>query len=47
MRALMLGLPGPRYQRFRETADRALGGSASSEDALFALFFLVDAALRT
>ena len=47
MRALMLGLPGPRYLRFREAAERAQGGSASSEDALFALFFVVDAALRT
>ncbi len=46
MRALVLGLPGDRYMRFREAATRAGGGAASSEDALFALFFLVDAALR-
>ena len=46
MRALMLGLPGDRYQRFREAAERAQGGSASSEDALFALFFVTDAVLR-
>ncbi len=45
LRALMMGLPGARYMRFREAADRAQGGSASSEDALFALFFIVDAAL--
>ena len=46
MRALLLGLPGERYQRFRETTERAQGGTASSADALFALFFVVDAALR-
>ncbi|MEO6954033.1 MAG: ADP-ribosylation factor-like protein [Polyangia bacterium] len=46
MRALMLGLPGDRYQRFREAGERAQGGSASSEDALFALFFVIDAVLR-
>ena len=46
LRALMMGLPGHRYMRFRESADRAQGGTASSEDALFALFFIVDAALR-
>ena len=46
MNALMLGIPGERFVRFRETAKRAESGAASSADALFALFFLVDAALR-
>jgi signal recognition particle receptor subunit beta len=46
LHALMLGIPGERYLRFRETAARASSGGASSADALFALFFLVDAALR-
>lgn len=46
LHALMLGLPGDRYLRFREAARRADGGAVSSDDALFALFFLVDAALR-
>jgi mutual gliding-motility protein MglA len=45
--ALMLGLTGDRYLRFRETAARAASGGASSADALFAIFFLVDVALRT
>jgi len=45
--ALMLGLPGERYLRFRETAARAASGGASSADALFSIFFLVDVALRT
>ncbi|HEX6836611.1 MAG TPA: hypothetical protein VF334_08565, partial [Polyangia bacterium] len=45
--ALMLGLAGERYLRFRETAARAASGGASSADALFAIFFLVDVALRT
>jgi signal recognition particle receptor subunit beta len=45
--ALMLGVAGERYLRFRETAARAAGGGASSADALFAIFFLVDVALRT
>jgi signal recognition particle receptor subunit beta len=45
--ALILGLPGERYLRFRDTAARAASGGASSADALFALFFLVDVALRT
>jgi signal recognition particle receptor subunit beta len=44
--ALMLGVAGDRYLRFRETAARAAGGGASSADALFAIFFLVDVALR-
>ena len=43
---LMLGIQGERYLRFRETAARAAGGGASSADALFVIFFLVDAALR-
>jgi hypothetical protein len=46
LHALMLGIPGERYLRFRETAARAASGSASSADALFALFFLVDVVLR-
>jgi signal recognition particle receptor subunit beta len=45
-RALMLGVAGNRYSRFREAAGRAQGGSASSADALYALFFLIDAALH-
>jgi mutual gliding-motility protein MglA len=47
LHALILGLPGERYLRFRDTAARAASGGASSADALFALFFLVDVALRT
>jgi signal recognition particle receptor subunit beta len=46
LHALLIGLPGDRYLRFRETAARAASGGASSADALFALFFLVDVALR-
>ena len=46
LHALMLGLAGQRYQRFVEAARRAEQGTASSTDALFALFFLVDAALE-
>jgi hypothetical protein len=42
----MLAIPGERYLRFRETAARAGSGAASSADALFALFGLVDVALR-
>jgi signal recognition particle receptor subunit beta len=44
--ALMLGLSGERYLRFRAVSARASSGAASSTDALFALFFLVDTALR-
>ena len=44
--ALMLGLAGDRYLRFKAVADRASSGSATSSDAAFALFFLVDIALR-
>ena len=47
LHALMLGLPGDRYLRFRDTIARAASGGASSADALFAIFFLVDTALRT
>jgi signal recognition particle receptor subunit beta len=47
LHALMLGVPGDRYLRFRETASRAASGGASSADALFAIFFLVDVALRS
>ncbi len=46
LHALMLGIPGERYLRFREVFRRAEAGAASSADALFALFFLVDATLR-
>jgi signal recognition particle receptor subunit beta len=46
LHALVLGLAGERYLRFRDTAGRAASGGASSADALFAIFFLVDAALR-
>ena len=46
LRALLLGLSGARYVRFRETANRASAGAASSEDALFALFFVIDASMR-
>jgi signal recognition particle receptor subunit beta len=46
LHALMLGLPGSRYLRFTELTARAAAGGASSADALFALFFVVDAALR-
>ncbi|MGZ3427414.1 MAG: ADP-ribosylation factor-like protein, partial [Polyangia bacterium] len=37
--ALMLGVPGDHYLRFRETGARAASGGASSADALFAIFF--------
>ncbi len=47
LHALMLGLPGERYLRFRDTVARAASGGASSADALFTIFFLVDTALRT
>ncbi|MDB4969268.1 MAG: gliding motility protein [Myxococcales bacterium] len=45
--ALMVGVSGDRYLRFRETAARSASGGASSADALFAIFFLVDVALRS
>lgn len=44
--ALMLGIPGERFLRFRQTVARASSGGASSADALFALFFVLDVALR-
>lgn len=47
LHALMLGIDGDRYLRFRTITARAASGAASSADATFALFFLVDAALRT
>jgi mutual gliding-motility protein MglA len=47
LHALMLGVPGDRFMRFRETAARAASGGASSADALFAIFFLVDVTMRT
>ena len=46
LHALNLGISGMRYLRFRNSIERARTGSASSADALFALFFLTDAALR-
>jgi signal recognition particle receptor subunit beta len=46
LHALMLGMPGERWLRFREVTRRADSGAASSADALFALFFLVDSVLR-
>jgi mutual gliding-motility protein MglA len=46
--ALLTGLPASRFLRFREASDRvANGGAVSSADAMFALFFLCDFALRT
>ena len=47
LHALMLGIDGDRYLRFRTISARAASGAASSADATFALFFLVDAALKT
>jgi signal recognition particle receptor subunit beta len=45
--ALLTGLPAARYLRFREAAQRAASsGAVSSSDAIFALFFLTDFALR-
>jgi signal recognition particle receptor subunit beta len=46
LHSLMLGVPSDRYLRFRQTTARAASGGASSADALFTLFFLVDVALR-
>lgn len=46
LHALLLGLPGERYLRFREVVRRSEAGADSSADALYALFFLVDAVLR-
>jgi hypothetical protein len=46
LHALMLGVPADRYLRFRQTAARAASGGAASADALYALFFIVDVALR-
>ncbi|HUH01107.1 MAG TPA: hypothetical protein VML75_03870 [Kofleriaceae bacterium] len=44
--ALVVGMPAARLLRFRETQARCATGGLSSEDALFALLFLVDVALR-
>jgi signal recognition particle receptor subunit beta len=45
--ALLTGLPASRYLRFREIAGRVeQEGAVASTDALFALFFLTDCALR-
>ncbi len=46
LEALRLGVDAARYSRFREITERADQGTASSADAAFALFFLVDVALR-
>ena len=46
LHALLLGLDGQRYLRFCEVARRAELGAASSQDALYALFFLVDGYLE-
>lgn len=46
LEALRLGVDAARYSRFREICERAEMGTASSADAAFALFFLVDVALR-
>lgn len=45
LHALARGLSGRRYLRFRALAEEAEQGRASQEDALYAAFFLVDAAL--
>lgn len=45
-RVLVLGLPVDRYLRFRQAVQDAEAGKSTQEDALFALFFLLDAALR-
>jgi signal recognition particle receptor subunit beta len=46
--ALLTALPAARYLRFREAEERVRsGGAVTSSDALFALFFLTDFALRT
>jgi hypothetical protein len=45
-RGLVLGLPVERYVRFRQAVQDAEAGKCSLEDGLFALFFLLDAALR-
>ncbi len=44
--ALTLGMPVDRYLRFRESVRNAEAGTATLEDGLFALFFLMDAVLR-
>jgi signal recognition particle receptor subunit beta len=45
LHALLVGIDGRRYLRFCEAAARADHGLCTQEDALFAIFFLVDAAL--
>jgi signal recognition particle receptor subunit beta len=45
--ALLLGVSGRRYLQFQQLVQRtAHGGAVSREDALFSLFFLLDAGLR-
>jgi signal recognition particle receptor subunit beta len=47
MAALIAGLPAPRFQRYRELSQRITGGGGvASSDAMFAVFFLTDFALR-
>nr|AGC71143.1 gliding motility protein MglA [uncultured bacterium A1Q1_fos_18] len=45
-RALALGLPADRYLRFRQVGQSADASRSTVEDAMFALFFLVDAVMR-
>jgi signal recognition particle receptor subunit beta len=45
--AVLSGMPATRFLRFREIEGRVVtGGAVTSEEALFALFFLTDLALR-
>lgn len=45
-RALALGLPADRYLRFRQAGHSAESSRSTLDDAMFALFFLVDAVMR-
>lgn len=45
-RALALGLPADRYLRFRQAGHGAESSKSTVEDAMFALFFLIDAVMR-
>jgi len=45
LHALLVGIDGQRYLRFCESTARADQGLCTQEDALFAIFFLVDASL--
>jgi len=46
LHALLVGIDGRRYVRFCEATARAEQGLCTQEDALFAIFFLVDSALE-